>query len=868
MHHGAFGMGNMSILDRLNLSWGAAVLAAIAPPALAATPAPQLLQLGWRDAEVAAQTETQPQASQMAQILRQALDLYAGGRYAEAAATWQQAADSFAAQSSPTNQAMVLSNLSLVYQELGEWDRARAASDRALAVLPVSDSPDGQRVLGQTLNTRGKLLLHTGHPEQALEAWERAASAYEAAGFDSGFYQAQINQSQALQALGMYRRALHVLTEVKDSLEDEPDSVAKASALAGTGNALRLIGDVTAAAEALQSSLEVEQRLGAPDLVSTAWFGLGNTYRASYEIDRAIEAYDRASTSAPSPLMRVQARLNAFSLLAETERQPQALALVPDIEADLARLTPSRPSVYARVNFGNTLAQMGARSQTAAESLALAVQEAKAIEDPRATAYALGNLGHLYELNQRWLDAQTLTQEALLISQAINAADISYQWQWQLGRVLKSKGDYEPAIAAYSESVKSLQSLRQDLVAVNPDVQFSFRESVEPVYREMVGLLVRPPAGKPSQANLSKARETIEALQLAELDNFFRDTCLDANPIQIDQIDRNAAVFYPIILEDALEVVISYPDGRMGYHSTVVDRLEVEQNLVELRQTLVTRTSNRYLPRSQQLYDWVVRPSEADLASRNIETLVFVLDGPMRNVPMTALNDGENYLLEKYAVALTPGLQLLPSNPIERGELTALTAGLTKARQGFSALPNVAVELEEISTNVVGDEIVDDNFTLETLQKFITGASYPIVHIATHGQFSSTAEDTFILTWDDRLSITQLESLLRSSEEGHRDSAIELLVLSACQTAAGDKRAALGLAGVAVRAGARSTIASLWYIDDAATAPLMSQFYQELKDPGVTKAEALRRAQIKLLETGRYRHPIYWSPYVLVGNWQ
>ncbi len=858
----------MKILDRLHLFWGAALLAAIAPPALAATPAPQLLQLGLRDAEVAADVEPPSQSSQMAQMLREAQALYARGRYVEAAATWQQAADSFAAQSSPTNQAMVLSNLSLVYQELGEWERARSASDRALEVLPVSESPDSQRVLGQTLNTRGKLLLRTGDPEQALEVWERSASAYEASGYDPGFYQARINQSQALQALGMYRRALHVLEEVKASLEAEPDSVVKASALAGAGNALRLIGDMTAATEALQSSLEVAQRLNSPDLESTAWFGLGNTYRANSEVDRAIEAYNNAVATATTHLMRVQARLNAFSLLAGSDRATEALAMVPDIETDLAGLTPSRPSVYARVNFGNTLAKMNAKGQTAAESLAKAVQEAKAIGDRRATSYALGNLGHLYELNQRWIDAQELTQDALLISQAINAADISYQWQWQLGRVLKSKGDYEPAIAAYSESVKSLQSLRQDLVAVNPDVQFSFRESVEPVYREMVGLLVRPPVGKPSQANLSKAREAIEALQLAELDNFFRDTCLDANPLQIDEIDRSAAVFYPIILEDALEVVISYPDGTMGYHAAEVDRATVEETVTQLRQTLVTRTTRSYLPLSQQLYDWILRPAEADIASRNTETLVFVLDGPMRNIPMAALNDGEKYLLEKYAIALTPGLQLLPSNPLERGELTALTAGLTKARQGFSALPNVEVELTEISSNVTGDKIVDDRFTLETLQKYITGSSYPIVHIATHGQFSSKAEDTFILTWDDRLSITQLEGLLRSSEEGYGDSAIELLVLSACQTAAGDKRAALGLAGVAVRAGARSTIASLWYIDDAATAPLMSQFYQELKDPSVTKGEALRRAQVKLLETGRYRHPIYWSPYVLVGNWQ
>jgi CHAT domain-containing protein len=141
-----------------------------------------------------------------------------------------------------------------------------------------------------------------------------------------------------------------------------------------------------------------------------------------------------------------------------------------------------------------------------------------------------------------------------------------------------------------------------------------------------------------------------------------------------------------------------------------------------------------------------------------------------------------------------------------------------------------------------------------------------VVHLATHGQFSSQADDTFILTWDNRLNAKELDTLLRVTDQS-RPNAIELLVLSACQTATGDKRAALGLAGVAVRAGARSTLASLWSIDDKSSALLMSQFYRELVRTEVTKAEALRLAQLSLLQNPRYQHPRYWAPFVLVGNW-
>ena len=141
-----------------------------------------------------------------------------------------------------------------------------------------------------------------------------------------------------------------------------------------------------------------------------------------------------------------------------------------------------------------------------------------------------------------------------------------------------------------------------------------------------------------------------------------------------------------------------------------------------------------------------------------------------------------------------------------------------------------------------------------------------MVHLATHGQFSSKAEDTFILTWDDRINIKQLNNVLKTRDR-IESSIIELLVLSACQTAVGDKRAALGLAGMAVRAGARSTLASLWSVNDAATASFMIKFYQNLTDNKVTKAEAVRRAQLSLLQNPDYSHPYFWAPFILVGNW-
>ena len=267
---------------------------------------------------------------------------------------------------------------------------------------------------------------------------------------------------------------------------------------------------------------------------------------------------------------------------------------------------------------------------------------------------------------------------------------------------------------------------------------------------------------------------------------------------------------------------------------------------------------------SQKLYDWLLKPAKNVLAQSEIETLVFVLDGPLRNLPMAALHDGEQYLIEKYALALTPSLQLFDPQPLAEGKLKALTAGLSKARFGFEPLQYVEQELKQIESVIPVQVLLDRQFTTTNLDNEVNSSPTPVVHIATHGQFSSQAEDTFILAWDRPINVNQLDNVLQTRKESQ--DAIELLVLSACETAAGDEHAALGIAGVAVRSGARSTLASLWLVDDESTAQLMSDFYEQL-NAGVTRGEALRRAQQSLLQGQQYYHPRYWAAFVLLGNW-
>lgn len=840
------------------------------------------------------QTSTNPQT-----LVQQGKELYDAGEFAEAVNILQQAADRFKAEGDPLRQAMSLSNLSLAYQKLGKWNEAQEAIASSLQILDNTNTTEQLKLKGAAQDIQGQLYLALGQADSARESFLAAANSYQQAGDEKGIIRSQINQAGAEQASGMYRRALDTLQNIRETMQNQEDSALKATALRSLGRTLRLVGNLQESQEVLLQSLAIAETLPSPPDISSALLSLGNTAKAQGEIPTALEYYRRASDTAFNlPTTKIKAQLNQLSLIAENpQRSGQDQTVLGQIQSQLSQIPPSRTSVDARINLARSMMQLASRghsnSQNIANQLTQAVEEARIIQDPRAQSYALGQLGKLYEETKQLKSAQKLTEEALLIAQSINAPDIAYGWQWQLGRLLQAQGETKGAIAAYDTAVSTLESLRGDLVSINPDVQFSFRETVEPVYRQLVSLLLQ---SKSTPKDLQQARKVIESLQQAELVNFFREDCLSSTPIQIDEVDQKAAVIYPIVLPDRLEVVLSLPNAPLRHYATNLPQAEVEKVFAQLRQVIApfSVSPNRglgiqererecrglavegrectpapqqqYLPLAQQMYDWLIRPVELELAASEAKTLVFVLDGPLLNLPMAVLHDGEQFLIEKYAIALTPGLQLLDPKPLARGKLTALKAGLTQARDGFPALPFVEKELTEIKSEVPGELLLNENFTKAAIEKAIDSVPFPVVHLATHGQFSSNAEDTFILAWDQRLNVNQLNNLLRSREESGRGT-IELLVLSACQTATGDKRAALGLAGVAVRAGARSTLATLWLVDDAATAQLMIRFYQELTDTKITKAEALRRAQIALLKNDQYQQPRFWAPFVLVGNW-
>ena len=296
-----------------------------------------------------------------------------------------------------------------------------------------------------------------------------------------------------------------------------------------------------------------------------------------------------------------------------------------------------------------------------------------------------------------------------------------------------------------------------------------------------------------------------------------------------------------------------------------MDRETLTQEIRDFRRKLEKRTTWEFLPHARKLYDYLIRPYEPDLLSAGIHTLVFVPSGPLRTVPMAALQDGQHFLIEKYATAITPGLNLIDPTPIQRENINILAAGITEASQGFPPLPEVASELKNIGSMFSGKLLLNQDFLVSSMETELKKEVFTIVHIASHGQFQGDVNQTFVLAFDDKLTMNTLDKYAGFLQ--FRKTPLDLLALSACESAAGDDMAALGMAGVAVKAGARSALATLWFINDMASSVLIKEFYHQIENPSVSRAVALQQAQLNLAGDPRFNHPGYWSPFLLINNW-
>jgi CHAT domain-containing protein len=697
---------------------------------------------------------------------------------------------------------------------------------------------------------------------------------------------ASIGLAEALQELGQYRLAVQTLETADGVAKKGADKRLQAQVESSLGTLYMFAGDPEDAEGLLAKSLALCRQLKDAHLTATALNNLGNLHACQKNTGQALEEYkegvSRAQASGDKVLaLKIEGNL-AMSAVGEGSWD-QARKSAEEIIAQGPGVPDTHDKATALLSAGKACVDIFIQSNSKDDDLRReafaadqqAAQCARQIHDDRALSYALAYEGELYQMEGKSDDALELTRHAALLAQQLKSPDILFRWEWQIARILALQHQNEPAITAYQSAVATLQTIRHDMSLHfgNDIYHSSFREAAGAVYFELADLLLQRANDAKTDAELQTdllaARDTAEDLKAAELEDYFQDDCanlLKSKITKIETVSATAAVVYIIPLADRTEILVNMPSGRIERVKSPATAAQLEETATAFRFNLEKRTTDEYLEQATQLYDWLVKPLAPLIDNSKIDTLVFVPDGALRTIPMAALSDGSHFLIEKYAIATTPGLTLMEPKPLTLQKSSLVIDGLSDGVQGFAPLNYVPNEVKQLNGLYGGPELMNAKFIQPNVDKEFASDNYSIVHIASHGHFDSDAKKTFILTYDGKLSLDELERMIRPSQM--RDQPVELLTLSACQTAAGDDRAALGLAGIAVKAGARSAFATLWFVNDEASSMLVGDFYTNLHNiAGISKAKALQQAQIKLLSDPRYGHPCYWAPYLIIGNW-
>ncbi|MBD2505017.1 CHAT domain-containing protein [Anabaena azotica] len=697
-------------------------------------------------------------------------------------------------------------------------------------------------------------------------------------------------------------------------LQKQPAQNLQIFGLYNLGNVLRLMGELDASSVILQKALSISQTIsGNTQMFNQISLSIANTDFALYKrarnqfslIDEPVakeKALNLAVSKIKSALLTyekfsfkedewaLQAKLNEFKLLIEAASLPNyspsefshnsdILNLIENILTRFSNVQnmPIINYIDYRLNFAYSLIEYADNNSrdfkknvkdnllsTALLITQNALVQSRSLNNNRTISNALGILGYGYSSINQLNDAETYFKQAIALAQSVQAWDLAYQWQWQLGKLYKTMTNNSIAIQTYKEAIKSLNQIRGNILSANPDIQFAFKTKIEPVYKQYMELVLSQ-----EDADVSQVIKAQEQLNMVELENYLQCGKLSTTSLLDSQNVRNQPPsIYLIRLINQVEVIIRDQQGKFHRHSVNIKLLDsLLDELISLSQTERFKyfSENDLLPYCQEIYHLLLSPLKQYLPSTG--HLIFVLDSYFQNLPIPILHDGENYLIKKYSISLSSTFQFYKKQDFKQDDLKALVAAIyqlnPKFSQKFTPLPEVKAEIQNIRENTASTlELINSEFTIAHFQQKIKQPP-SIVHISSHSQFSSDPEQTFILAWDSLLTLNQLDYMFQRQNP---ESLINLLVLSACQTAKSDRRSALGIAGLAVQSGARSTIASLWLVNSDSTTYLMGKFYQGLKS-GLSKGEALRQAQLSLLSHPKYSHPYYWAAFMLIGAW-
>ncbi|HEY9673555.1 MAG TPA: tetratricopeptide repeat protein [Waterburya sp.] len=804
-------------------------------------------------------------------------------------------------------EARSLGNLGSVYNILGQYQKAIEFHQQSLAIAREIADKKGEAT---SLNSLGNAYNSLGQYQRAIEFYQQSLAIESEIGYRSGEVASLGNLGNVYLSLGQSQKALEFYQQSLAIAREIGDHFREGTALLYLGNAYLSLGQDRKALEFYQQSLAIARETDNYYEEAASLGNLGIVYYNLSQYQKAIEFHQQALMIAREIGTRQQeakvlnnlgdAYKNLEQYQKANEFYQQSLAIVREIsDREGEGFVLSHIGILlAKQNQPELAIIFYKQSVNVREAIRQDIRGLSKEQQQSYTETIAGTYRRLADLllkQDRILEAQRVldllkVQELEDYLNNVRGSDNSAQGIANRAPEQQFKQAYDAILNRAIEQGKELAQLGNIPVSHRTETQkqrvLELRKNQQQLVQQFQAFLKSPEVAK----LIAQLRKTTGG-EGFDLDKYA--TSLQDN---LKQLQQDAVILYPFVLDERLELVLVTPYAPPIRRTVAVKREELNRTIVDFRTALKKPYSDAKTP-AKKLYNWLIKPIENDLTQAKAKTIIYAPDGQLRYIPISALYDGNQWLVQRFGINNITALSLTDFNTKPQTKLQVLAGAFTSGSYNFkvgnktfsfSGLKYAGIEVDNLAKTVPGTtKVVDKQFNQNTILQM---NDYSVVHLATHAAFvAGQPEQSFILFGDgSRATLRDVGSW--------RLPNVELMVLSACETGLGDKlgdgKEVLGFGYQMQQTGARAAIASLWQVNDGGTQALMDAFYAALEKGNITKAEALRQAQIALI-TGDYKalgqqrglavqqrissslpptvnsrlsHPYYWAPFILIGN--
>ncbi|HEY9849980.1 MAG TPA: tetratricopeptide repeat protein [Leptolyngbyaceae cyanobacterium] len=803
------------------------------------------------------------------EILDRIASVYDNLQYDAALTAYQELLASARQKNNRAEEGRTLNSIGTVYKNLGRYQSALTSYQEALAIVQEmklrSPNANMNNFEGAILNNIGTVYEQLGQYPTALESYQKALTIVQ----DLSWRETTlINIGSAYEKMAQYPAALEFYDRALAVARGVSDRPTEGITLIHQGKVYQKIGQHQTALESYQQALAILQEVGNRPGEGWVLNNLGEVYSDLKQHQTAREYYQQALAIREEVGDKAGKGITLKNIGVTLQEQNQ-----PELAIVFYKQSVNITEEIRKDIQGLSKEQQGSYTETVAGTYR--------------------NLADLLLKQNRVLEAQQVLD--LLKVQELEDYLRNVRGNEQTGQGIPNNPPEQEIKQGYEELInKAIQigKERTQIEKINtanrtPDQQkrlLELRKTEQEITQQFAEFL-KSPAVNSAVAQLKQVTGG-ESLDLKDF-NSLRDN--------LQRLQQNAVVLYPLILDDRLELILVTAYSPPIRRTVNIKREQLNQAILEVRKSLTNPISNAKIP-TRQLYELLIKPIENDLSQANAKTIIYAPDGQLRYIPIAALYDGKQWLIERFRINNITAASLTDFNTKPQEKLQVLAGAFTQGSYNFkvgernfslSGLPFAGREVENLAA-ILPDttKLLDQKFNRDII---LLMNDYSVVHLATHAEFvAGQPENSFILLGNgEKITLRDIESWSLPK--------VDLFVLSACQTAVGgmgNGQEILGFGYQIQRTGARAAIASLWSVDDGGTQRLMDAFYSVMSRGNITKAEALRQAQIALI-AGNYStitqqrglaseaiinsspapqaqhqlsHPYYWAPFILIGN--